>query len=108
MSYEQFASAMLQAIAAMAGASYEEIAADYRKANGHGRPCLHFIGFRGEEFWSAVKIWGRPDFIHRRWDQRARREIASGDVLIFATGTEADPPARWNGNDLDEPIPVTQ
>jgi hypothetical protein len=28
-------------------------------------PCLHFIGFRGEEYWSAVKVWGKPEMIHR-------------------------------------------
>ena len=36
---------------------------------------IHFVGFRGEEFRSAVRVWGRPDFIHRGWDLRARREI---------------------------------
>jgi hypothetical protein len=68
----------------------------------HTAPALHFVGFRGDEYWSAVRIWGRPDFIHRRWDQRARREISPDDVLIFATGSEADPPSRFNGDDLDE------
>ena len=68
-----------------------------------GKPALHFVGFRGDEFWSAVRLWGRPNFIHRKWDQRARREIAPGDVIIFSTGSEADQPSRWNGNDLDEP-----
>lgn len=67
------------------------------------KPALHFVGFRGEEFWSAVRIWGRPDFIHRKWDQRARREIGPGDTIIFATGSEADPPSRWNGQDIEEP-----
>jgi hypothetical protein len=70
--------------------------------------CFHFVGFRGDEFWSAVRIWGRPDFIHRRWDQRARREIAPGDTIIFATGTEGDAPARWNGDDIDEPVALRQ
>ena len=41
-------------------------------------PCLHFVGFRGEEYWSAVKVWGFPDFYHRGWDTRAAREIANG------------------------------
>ena len=67
------------------------------------KPALHFVGFRGDEFWSAIRIWGRPDFVHRKWDQRARREIAPGDTIIFATGSEANEPSQWNGNDLDEP-----
>lgn len=62
----------------------------------------HFVGFRGDEFWSTVRIWGPPDFIHRKWDQRARRGIVPGAVLIFATGSEADPPSWWNGSDLGE------
>ncbi|GAB4071807.1 hypothetical protein KHC28_00530 [Ancylobacter sonchi] len=66
-------------------------------------PALHFVAFRGDEFLSAVRLWGRPDFIHRKWDQRARREIAPGDTIIFAAGSEADPPSRFNGNDIDEP-----
>lgn len=65
--------------------------------------CVHFICFTGDEFWSAVRIWGRPDFIHRRWDRRAAREILpEHDILIFAQGDEHQPLARWNGDDIDE------
>jgi len=53
-------------------------------------PCVHFVGFRGEEYWSAVRVWGRPDFIHMGWDRRALREIEEGDTVIFAKGTERD------------------
>jgi len=66
------------------------------------RPAVHFVAFRGEEYWSAVKVWGRPDFIHRRWDLRARREIADEDILVFAQGTANDPPAVKSGDDLRE------
>lgn len=45
---------------------------------------VHFVGFRGEEYRSAVRAFGLPDFIHRVWDQRAHQEIAPGDVVIFA------------------------
>ena len=34
---------------------------------------IHFVGFRGEEYWSAVKVWGLPDFYHRGYDLRMRR-----------------------------------
>jgi len=66
------------------------------------RPCIHFVGFRGEEWWSAIKIWGWPDFVHRGWDRRAAREIAPGDVLIFAKGSDRHAPAERNFNDIDE------
>src|SRR5690348_6118637 len=51
--------------------------------------ALHFVGFRGEEYHSATRVWGLPDFIHRGWDRRAQREIAPGDIIVF--GPKADP-----------------
>ena len=65
-------------------------------------PCVHFVGFRGEEYWSAVKVWGRPGMVHRVWDRRARRDIGPGDVIVFATGDDTQPLAKWNGDDIDE------
>jgi len=50
------------------------------------RAALHFVGFRGDEYLSARRIWGRPDFFHLGWDLRAQREIAPGDVVVFARG----------------------
>ena len=64
--------------------------------------AVHFVGFRDDRFWNAVRVFGRPDFIHRKWDQRARREIAPDDVLIFAEGDEEQSVAKHNGNDIDE------
>ena len=66
------------------------------------RGCTHFVGFRGEEYWSAVRIWGRPHVIHRRWDRRARREIGDEDVVVFAAGDDTQEPPAWNADDLDE------
>jgi len=34
--------------------------------------AIHFVGFRNDRYWNAVRIWGFPDFIHPRWDVRAR------------------------------------
>lgn len=45
---------------------------------------LHFVGFRGEEYWSAVKVFGLPDVIHFTWDMRALREVGEDDVIVFA------------------------
>ena len=47
---------------------------------------LHFVGFKDDRYWNAVKVWGRPDFIHRLWDVRAVCEVMEGDVVIFADG----------------------
>ncbi len=63
--------------------------------------ALHFVGFRGEEYWSAVRVWGLPDFVHRWWDKRARREIAAQDTVIFAQGDWWQEPRRFNAQDLE-------
>ena len=63
---------------------------------------LHFVGFRDDRYTNAVRIWGKPDFYHYRWDIRALREITKDDVIIFAVGTEHDEPSRYNGQDLFE------
>lgn len=65
-------------------------------------PCVHFVAFRGEEWWSAVKVWGMPDFVHPGWDRRAAREIADGDTIVFAAGDEADEPRPRNWSDYIE------
>lgn len=66
-------------------------------------PAVHFVGFRGEEYWSAVKAFGRPHFIHRRWDLRAQRDIHPDDLVVFAKGDENQEPSRISGDDLKEP-----
>lgn len=59
------------------------------------RPALHFVGFRGDEYVRAQRVFGRPDFIHIGWDLRAQREIAPGDVVVFARGSaDQEPQAR--------------
>ncbi|GHH09456.1 hypothetical protein GCM10008023_06160 [Sphingomonas glacialis] len=63
------------------------------------KPAVHFVGFRGEEYWSAVRVWGKPGFIHVGNDNRMRREMADGDVVIYANGCEARPSDR-NFSDL--------
>lgn len=64
--------------------------------------CVHFIGFRGEEYWSAVKVFGRPHFIHIGWDRRAAREIGDADVVVFANGHGEAPPRERNYPDIIE------
>ena len=52
------------------------------------KKAIHFVGFRGEEYWSAVKVWGLPDFYHRGYDNRMRREVWNGDLIVFANACE--------------------
>lgn len=66
------------------------------------RSAIHFVGFRGDEYTRAVRIFGCPDFIHIKWDRRAQREIAENDTVIFARGSIDDEPNRYNAPDLIE------
>lgn len=68
------------------------------------KPCVHFVGFRGDEYNRACRIWGEPDFVHIRWDRRSAREIADGDTIVFATGPHDQPHKRYNGPDIKEPL----
>ncbi len=67
------------------------------------KSCTHFVGFRGGEYLSAVRVFGRPDFIHRGWDLRAKREIADGDLIVFATGDETHKSRVKSFDDITEP-----
>ena len=63
---------------------------------------VHFIGFRGEEYWSAVRVWGHPDFVHRWHDHRMSGDVAEDDVLVFA-GKESPAITReysWQDHEL--------
>ena len=54
-------------------------------------PVLHFVGFKDDRYHTAVKTFGKPDFIHRRWDYRAVCEVCDGDMVVFADGDEHSP-----------------
>lgn len=66
------------------------------------RTCTHFVGFRDDRFWSAVMVFGRPHFIHRGWDLRARRDVARGDVIVFADGEASQEPRLKSFDDIRE------
>lgn len=64
-------------------------------------PALHFIGFRGDEYFRACRFWGSPDFVHRNWDVRARQEVINDDVAVFAKGDDATSPRPQSFNDSE-------
>lgn len=51
------------------------------------QPCLHFVGFKGDEFNRALRVFGPPAYVHPTWDVRAEQEWAPGDVVVYANGT---------------------
>lgn len=67
--------------------------------------CIHFVGFRDDRYWNAVKVWGLPNFVHPGLDMRARREIADGDTVILADGPADQEPRSKSFNDLREASP---
>ncbi len=64
-------------------------------------PCTHFVGFRGEEYHSAVRLWGQPDFFHRHWDARVPGDVAPGDTVVFARGDDSRPFVPFVFNDSE-------
>lgn len=51
--------------------------------------ALHFVGFRDDRARGAIRVFGVPDFWHRRYDIRAVSEFADGDTVVFADGDES-------------------
>lgn len=61
-----------------------------RQAHHWAMPRLvHFVGFRDDRYWNAVRVFGPPDMIHTAWDRYAADDVAPGDCVVFATG-------EWN------------
>ncbi len=52
------------------------------------RPAIHFVGFVGEEYLFAVRVFGRPDFYHPSARELHRAFMAPGDTVVFARGCE--------------------
>ncbi len=60
----------------------------------------HFIGFKDNStFQNAIKCFGKPDFIHRYWDGRAKSMIMPDDVAVFAAGSANDTPQLYSFDD---------
>jgi hypothetical protein len=60
---------------------------------------MHFVGFKDDRYQNAVRVFGKPDFVHRFWDRRAQDEIAIGDVAVFADGDETQPTRQFAYDD---------
>lgn len=65
-------------------------------------PIVHFVRFANlhdEHYENAAKVFGEPAFVHRLWDRRAQRDIAPGDLVVFAKGNADQALSPFNGND---------
>ena len=47
---------------------------------------VHFVGFRDERYYNAVRVFGEPDMVHETWDRYAADDVAPGDLVVFAEG----------------------
>lgn len=74
--------------------------------------ALHFVGFWDQDvatvmvFDRAVRLFGKPDFVHRHWDHRATGDVAPDDVVVFGTQREWErftnnQPAEFAFNDSE-------
>jgi hypothetical protein len=61
--------------------------------------AVHFVGFRDDSYNNAVKVFGRPHFVHRYWDVRAQGDVAPGDVVVFGRQKDWD---RFTNNQPNE------
>lgn len=52
------------------------------------RRAVHFVGFRGDEYVRAQRVFGPPDFIHRNNDPRVAGDVYPGDLVVYANGME--------------------
>ena len=64
-------------------------------------PCLHFVGFKGDEFTMAKKVFGEPDFIHRWNDGRCRQMVMPNDVVVYANGSEVPNKSVYSFDDSE-------
>ena len=69
---------------------------------------LHFVGVRpdreADRFHRAVRVFGYPDFIHPKWDIRAKQEVLPEDTAVFFSGTENDEPSFYPYTEEDMAI----
>ena len=64
--------------------------------------AVHYVGFKDDRYMAAWSSWRGPAFIHRWWDNRARRDIGPDDIVIFANGDWRQRPKPFNAPDIDE------
>ena len=67
--------------------------------------AVHFVGFtESAQFWRATQVFGKPDFVHRVWDYRAKHggEVGPNDVFVFAKYDYNDHVSKYAFNDSEQ------
>lgn len=60
------------------------------------RGLVHFVGFRDDRYWNAVRVFGLPNMIHEAFDRYAADEVAPGDLVVFAEGEWGQTPRSFS------------
>lgn len=60
---------------------------------------VHFVGFRGLEYISAVRVFGEPDFIHMVHDFRMYGDVGDGDLILHGPKSTPDTISQYSWQD---------
>jgi hypothetical protein len=61
---------------------------------------VHFVGFRTDsEYSAAVRVFGRPDFIHLFHDLRMYGDVGEGDIILLGSKGKETPDPRYSDQD---------
>jgi hypothetical protein len=64
---------------------------------------IHFVGFRTDaEYNSAIRVWGKPDFIHMWHDHRMYGDIGDNDTVVLGSkGAETPSNFSWQDHEIN-------
>lgn len=61
---------------------------------------VHFIGFDGDGYAAACRVFGRPDFIHKINDFRSHGDIDfDNDIVLIGRRASLTPHPKFNDQD---------
>ena len=61
---------------------------------------VHFVGFRTDsEYSAAVRVFGKPDFIHLFHDLRMYGDVGEDDIILLGSKGKETPDPRYSDQD---------
>ena len=60
--------------------------------------CVHYVGFRGDEFSRAHRVFGGPVIIHMVMDDRVWTEVGPDDVVVIGPKGHTHSPFVWDAS----------
>jgi len=62
---------------------------------------VQFIGVTDEQWNSAVRIWGQPDFVSKWYDYRSLGNIDWDNDIVVLGDKGRDKPIKWSWQDQE-------